>query len=445
MSSDLSRLHKKVQKSFSANFSKPQEINGIINFVDVNEKRFSIRSSNNNYKMDCCTSEDLTKIKVDDEITMKGWLKFHPNTGKVCFTAEYIYVLSEKKKYSSIINTYNKLKNILKNDEYRDAIKKITHRRPPSMIYNVGLICVTDDEENITSFKISFQEKCVGELFIYRLKNDNIATSLGSVISYLEKYHVVDVICLLTNNITGLRSICDLSSRTNISYLIDRKKNTPYIISITSCNSANIMTEPLSNLLSNITLEGINNCTDYIHNIQTTYRKKVENSIQNGTKILYQILEQYNKKILDNKLQVAELLDPRFEKILTNIMTPDNSLLMVKELITKRFDKEIILLHNKKNNIIKQLLDDKRINYMFQQIMNSEEKKLSSLGIPLESMAALAKQSQNDKTPDDEINLITSSKNHETSDSIKKIENNSFDNIPGDILSNNIQRKNGDF
>lgn len=449
MSKDLSRLHKKVQKSFMANFSKPQEIDGIVNFIDINEKIFGIRSSNDNYKMECRTSEDLTKLNVGDEITMKGWLKFHPNIGKVYFTAEYVYVLSEKKKYSTVINTYGKLKNILKNDKYKNVINDFTLRRAPKMIYNVGLICLPNDEENITNFKISFQEKCTGNLFVYQLRNDMLGISLGSIIEYLKKYHLVDIVCLLTNNISGIKSICELSSKTNVSYLISRKENTPFIISVASSNTSNEISEPLTNLLSNITLDGINACVEYIHNIQSSFRIQTKNGIYDGTNILYQLVEQYKKKVLDAKLHISELLDPRFDKLLTALTTSQDSFILIKELLIKRFDREIILLHNKKNNIVKHILDDKRIKCIFQQIMDSEEKKFASL-MSARTIGTDITQSQNNPSiiihRTHEVDATSELKNQNDDNSYaKKIENKSPDIISGDVLSNSIQRKNGDF
>jgi hypothetical protein len=446
MSKDLSRLHKRVQKSFDANFSKPQKIDGIISFIDINEKIFSIRSSNDDYKMDCRTSEDLTKLKIGDEITMKGWLKFYPSTGKMYFIAEYIFVVSEKKKYSTAINTYNKLKDILNNNEYQNTISKITPVKPPKMIYNIGLIVLSDDEENIMNFKISFQEKCVGKLFIYRLKNETLATSLGKAIEYFKKYHDIDLICLLTNNVTGLKSVCDLSSKTNVSYLISRR-NVPFIISVSPHKNKN-MSEPLNIILSNAKVEGISACTEYIHNIQSSFRKQVEDSIQNGINTLNQLVGKYRKKVFDCKLYINELLDPRFSTICSGIAKPSEKL---KDLLNKRLSREIILLYNKKNAIIKHLLEDDRVVHIFQKIIESEEKKLNSLG-SLRTQNGFTDTANNGYP----VPMPTLPKQQSIAPSVngncvemdpfsKKIENKLVDNMVGDILSINIQRTNGDF
>ena len=152
-----------------------------------------------------------------------------------------------------IINNdaYNKLSKFLTNDKVcKYMISEMTPKYPPKMFYNIALIALPDDDENIENFKILFQEKCNGKLYVYRLKNN----SLQSALEYFKKYHNIDLICLLTNKL-NLKNIYELSSRTNVKYMINRK-NVPYIISIIS---SHIKTIPLTMTLSNKVIN-INEC-----------------------------------------------------------------------------------------------------------------------------------------------------------------------------------------
>ena len=446
MSKDLSRLNKRIQKSFEVNFSKPQEIDATINSVNIGEKIFIVKSHDDNCKIECRTNTDITKIKIGDDVTMKGWLKFYPNTSKIYFMAEYIYVTTEKQKYSSAINTYQKLRDVLNNKKCQVKINKITSHKPPMMVYNIGLIVLPDDEENLTNFKIAFQERCCGKLFIYHLTNEKLAVSLGTALEYFKKYHSIDLICLLTNQPT-LKSICDLSSQTNIRYMFSRT-NVPFVLSVLTNNEDKIEMTPLSAVLSNTRINGITNCIDYIHNIQSSYRKQLDSGIEIGTSVLQQIIENNKKKLFEYRLCIAELINSKSSINMPGFVTPVEKL---KDLLIKRLQRERFLLYNKKIAIMKNIIEDERLQTPINMFIASEKKIFNQnndkMSVQIKKVAL--QQNQHFQEHPDEIPIATKNTDtivHEmTNQNQKKIENKSSDNISGDILSINIQRTNGDF
>src|SRR5690606_982278 len=160
----------------------------------------------------------------------------------------------------------------------------IRSRHPPTIINNIGLIVMPEDENNIENFKVAFQEKCRGKLFIYRIRYENMESDLLFAFDFFKKYHYIDLICLLTNQLTT-NNICSLSSKNIVKYMLNRK-NVPYVISIISLNKVNSTMQPLTVMLSNEEIENINNCINYIHNIQFSLRKKIDEGIKTGIDIL---------------------------------------------------------------------------------------------------------------------------------------------------------------
>jgi hypothetical protein len=255
MSKDLSKVYTRLQKAIKINFSQPLVIDGTIESVNCDERVLVVRSLDGNNAIECRAQADLSKLKEKDRVTVKGWLKLYPNSpGKMYIATEYIYTTTEKEKYSSAIEMYNRLQKTLNTDKCQEAIKKITPLVPPQTVCNIGLIVLPDNEENLENFKIVFQEKCYGKLFIFRLKNETVESSLQTALEFFKKYHDIDLVCLLTNQLT-LKHVCDLSSRENVKYMINRKKS-PYIVSVTPPNKDKTVMEPLTVVLSNAKVEG---------------------------------------------------------------------------------------------------------------------------------------------------------------------------------------------
>jgi hypothetical protein len=139
-------------------------------------------------------------------------------------------------------------------------------------------------------------------------------------------------------------------------------------------------------------------------------------------------------------------------------------------MVIQRLNRERHILHQMRVTIMKNLLDDPRTQQFFTMLAESERKKFNefkqtsgqsspSLGkqaVSKEDMALQIKrtalqQNQYFQQHPENIPLATQTVDSMVTEmatsrpSSKKIENKSSDNNHGDILTINIQRKNGDF
>ena len=381
MSKDLSKIYSRLQKTIKVNFSQPLVIDGIIETINVNDHLFVIRSLGGNNAFECRTQDDLSNFKEKDRITIKGWLKLFPDNsrqetttqttfGKMFIAVEYIYAVSEKEKRNNEIEMYNRLQKTINTEKCQNAIKKITPLIPPEVICNIGLIILPDNNENVCNFKIAFQEKCFGKLFVFKLKTNMVDSSLESAFEYFKKYHNIDLICLLTNQMS-LQHICDMSSRNNVKYMINRK-NSPYIISVVSDSIHKTTMEPLSVSLSNAKVDGISGCIDFIHQIQVSFRKQLEIGIERGRNILLSMINNEKKKLFNYKMCIAELADPRIMG-----RSNDSPFDKLKVLIIQRLNRERHILHSIKTIIMKNIIDDPRVQNFFNMMVEAERKKIN--------------------------------------------------------------------
>ena len=375
MSMDLQKIYNRINKTIQANFPNSIEILAIVNYVDLINNYFTISLNDNTKTLKCRTILDFSQLKKDDNINLKASLKVDSiNMGKLYLNVEYFFILSEKEIFSESIDLYGKLLMTLQGDKCTSIINKIKLMSPPQYIKNIALLVFPNDEENIINFKISFQEKCGGKLIIFRLdyQNDDI---LRYAFEYFKKYHDIDLICLLTNRMK-LIDVCTLSSKNNIRYLLNRK-NTPYLISITNnllCNNDEISMEPLSVMLSNEKIVGINNFTDYIHNNQTNFKKKISDAVNLGKKLCEIKLQYYKNEFFKLQLLTTELYDSKyFENI--------NKLTKLKNMILNKLLNEKISLMNKFIIIMKNIIDDVSLKKLHEYPSISNNMKQENINI----------------------------------------------------------------
>ncbi|XWV26214.1 hypothetical protein QJ857_gp0862 [Tupanvirus soda lake] len=473
MSKNLDRVYTKLQKAFGVNFSDPIEVEGIAEYINTNDQSFVLRSIDGNSIMECYTQEDLSKLKDKDKVTVKGWLKFKKgqnNPSKIYIHAKYLYTESEKQKYTNAYEKYNKFKIQLESQKCQNAIKKIKLQQIPQTIHNVGLIVLPENDGNLENFKVVFQERCYGKLFIYRLNSDTIDSALPVAIEYFKKYHNIDMICLLTNQLT-FKNVCDLSSLKNITYMINRKQ-CPYIVTVESTTKEKTMMEPLIFPLTNTKVNGIIECIDFIHNIQAHLRKDLETGIQKGTDILNKLVEKEKIKLFKYRVHLASLVDPKFHKNTNGYV--DSPIERLRDMVLQKLNREKIKLSKINITIMRNIIDDSRVQGYFEKLVAWEKSNFNDVK---KQVSAQPLTSPIRKTANDKEDMSFSIKKNalqqnqyyqmhpenipqatKTLDTMvfematgrpttipKKIENKSFDNIPGDMLSINIQRTNGDF
>ena len=395
---DLTRVHNRLAQTIKVNFANPIAIDAIVTSISTDKKYFTISTADNKHMLDCYTEQNISELKENDRIRLKATLRLHPNnTGKMYLWVEYFYTVDQTAIYTENLEMYSKLKNILSKENFQVIVQKHYQKPIPTRAYNIGLIVFQDDEANIENFKKMFQEKCVGELFIRHLSGA-VENDLCCALNYFSKYHYIDLICILSNKVS-MPAIFQLSSKDNVKRLLGRKK-IPYLVSIIN-NTVDM--KPLSAVLSNKTFGSVEDCINFIQNIQTGFKQLLSDNINSGVKQLELILAKHRERLLEQKLFIAELNDPRFPQKV-DITNPFEQL---KAAIVKRLIKERLLLGNIKTLVMRKLIEDPTVKKIYTDL--------------------IALKNKTDATEQ------------------KKIENKLSENSLNDKLSINIQRQNGEF
>lgn len=371
MTNELTRTYIKLQKITKDLFSKPFEFESIIQSIEpiagtISASKLVVKLSNEKI-VECFILEPMlikSGIHVGVNVVVRGYFKFvSANFGKIFLVIERIYSVAEKDLYNKASENYGKLGKILENTKHQCIIDRIRSRAMPVQVINIGLIIPADNTNNVAEFKKLFQEKCVGKLVIFKI---NDCDCISKAIEYFKKYHDIDIIFLLFNQLT-LKQVYDLSSCDNVKYMINRRK-TPYIVSINAIEPVGVYFEPLVTLMANKKINGLNNSIDFIHDIQTSYRTKIENGIAHGIDLLHKLSQHGSEKITQCKLLVAELLDPRY-------LTIEKSINKLKILLSQKLNREIHILNNIRSNINRNIMDDNRIKQFFNALVDSEKQK----------------------------------------------------------------------
>lgn len=409
MSKDLVQVHSRLLKTIQANFSKPLDIEGQIYSVNIDNKSFVMTKEDGDKYLECYYKDDISFLQKGVMVKVRAWVRLHPNkTGNIFLAVEHIHVLSQDRNNISNLDMHYILAQTLTDVRCQKLIDKIRSNKMPKKIFNVALITLScsrssrshletksdnksssspileplvDNEQNIENFKTIYQEKCVGKLFIYRLKYQNLSSSLKIACEYFKKYHNIDLICLLLNQVT-LNEICALSSKDNVKYMLNRK-NVPYIISIIApnnklealpeCDDIDQSVKPmtLSAVLSNKIIAGIVPCINLICSKQIPIKKKIMDAIQLGKNRLQHIIEDYQQKVLELSLCIASLNDPRFINI---SKINEQKFEKLKYYLLRRLDKEKIILGNISIYMMKSIIYYPQMDRMYKTIIESENK-----------------------------------------------------------------------
>lgn len=382
MSKDLAYVYNRLQKTLDANFSKPLEIVALVSAYD--QRSFSVKTLDNDKILECFYKDDIIDIKVGDMIKLNGWLKMDPNViGEIFLSVDYYYIITNEDKYGPALDVHNKLVHSLSKDKFKKKVNLYTRAKAPKNIYNIALIVMPNNEQNIENFKALFADKCTGKIFVYHLKYAKMETSIGVAMEYFKKYHEIDLICLLTNQIT-LADLCGLSSVKNISYMINRI-GVPYTISVISQTIDNDLVttqriQPLTAMLSNKTFDGLTSCINFIHGIQTLTKTKLTNGIQLCKNKLQIILEQQKQKLFDLQIYVADMIDDRQNKNLNNNTNTNDALAnfeKVKFMLFRRLDRLKIKLGHINTDMMRSILSTPQIKQICQRIIDNEKRLLA--------------------------------------------------------------------
>lgn len=300
---DLSLLYKKINKIHDLSFTKEISVTGKAVSINTDQSYFFITSANGKYKIKCYY-QSFIEFNINDSVCVNGMLLMNSTPDSEYYIkASLVTCDKNKSAVKELTRMYNKISDSLKLEKHVKLIKTIRKKKFPDIIRNVALVVPPNCFDSLTNFKVIYQEKCRGNLFVFNLNDNDLPSFASTHLEFFKKYHDIDLIVLLTNSITTAQSI-QLSSLSNVKYMINRKQF-PYIISISTKNK--IVFNPLTDNLSNEETAEIYGTINKIGNVQSAYRNKLKQCMKLCSEQLNLRLSEYKNKLLKLKLDVAEI------------------------------------------------------------------------------------------------------------------------------------------
>lgn len=308
-------LIKKMDESLIKFIDRHVSIIGYI--VSSTDNFITVSILHENMSIKCKIDTNETEFNYDKIVHIEGKIK------KLVNMEYYIEIL--KMYYHDEKDELNKIIKMTSTIEKLKKIEKIYRAPIPKNIVNIGMIFLLKDNQqnDVTNMKISFQENCKGNLFIYYLSDtDNIINAL----EYFTKYRNIDIICIYANKLST-KNIIKISSKQIAKYMINRKAS-PYIMSICR-NTNNEIIEPITTILSNKVVDTIYEFTIFVHDIQISYKQYINTGLKECEKQSNTILNmEFNKivtmsKKIENKIKIKHKISEieiKFEKIKTMIV-----------------------------------------------------------------------------------------------------------------------------
>lgn len=303
----LTNVYNRLTKVITANFDKLLIIEAVVKTVNVG----SFIIIDRDWTLKCSTSQDLTSLRENDPVQVKGYLKFCRNEGIMYIKVVNFDVVNEPSHLSKTLEL------LLLQPKCQQIIMKLHSRPDPTYIINVGLISIqpTIDLEH---FKVSFQEQCTGTLNIYHLQDCNIQAALDYFTTV-----PVDLLCILATQLIDT-IINRLQTRDIVKFLLNRK-NYPYLVTISNYLTPN-NNESLISMLSNRSFTTIPSCIDYIKLTQLILRKQLDANISASLEQLQLIIEDRRQQLANLKqytsdadiTTVKEILHTKYLKVLTD-------------------------------------------------------------------------------------------------------------------------------
>jgi len=268
-----SEISKKVNDLLLGEFTDSITIGGNVVKIDVKNNTFTV-CDDNKITFFCRAKTDVSHLVVNDNLILICLVKFNSEYG-IHFLAEHFYTVTEGEKMQSKKKAYEVYKkNILSDkDKYKTKLNQINNMKYPKFVKNIGLIVMDSHKQISNKFMVEFKTKCKGNLFVYNMKKNNLATELSFALEFMKKYHDIDLVCIVMDNL-NLHDIIEISSFGNIRYMFGRK-DFPYIISVSDANK----NDRIVDILANKHFKNVTECINYIDINQNATIKKLISEI----------------------------------------------------------------------------------------------------------------------------------------------------------------------
>jgi hypothetical protein len=414
---DLNRVYDKLTRVIEANFSKPIALESVVRDVIPLSSTFIIETTGSDKTIKCICKTPIEEIQIGNQICLEGILSID-ETGSVCIKVNHYYLIERQEAFMKQKVVYDKLQQQLTGQKLQDHFAKLNNQPIPRMVCNIGLIVLSNENNpSLQTFKNDFQSKCVGELFIYHLKENKIGADFKTACQYFKRYHQIDMICMIRDGMT-MDHVLNLSTTDNIKYLA-RRKEFPYIVSIESESS---MPTLISSCVNKVFSDS-SKCIEFIVGIQTNFMKDINDSLLIGKTKLNNLIQKYSNQLFDCELLFSDMV---------NISQSLNPIEKLKSMLIKRLDHEKNVLFNVEVAMGKTIIHDAKIMQVIPRLIEGERKMIRDRQI--------SQQKQEIKTTS-----ITAQDEIIPDTNPQKIENKTSDKDSSDKLNINIKRADGEF
>lgn len=356
-------LNERISKCVISNFSKEVTCDGIIDQMDGN---CAILKDAEN-KIECFSDYSINDFSNGDNVRIKGTVIVRSN--KIIMNMKCIDKNTEgdkqnREEKNKLQKKYEIYDNKLQTPSFIKKIGSIKMRHATDNIQKIGLL-ITPGDDRVEFFIKEFQEKCTGKLFVYKL--NPALSNVISAIEYFNKYYELDMICVLSNNIS-LDDVYNLSTSALINFLsaTNNKSTIPYLVSVINKNCQ----ETLFSRLSNKTFYSGPEFINHVRDKQIQFINCINSAIDNVECELKCKLAKFDARILDARLKVVRMIDMRFFNDHNNPET------LIKRLLNSSLDNELTKVKNIFSESMRHILDDYRIETICKKVIESEKKFL---------------------------------------------------------------------
>ncbi|AQN68356.1 hypothetical protein [Saudi moumouvirus] len=367
MSQNLSDICHKFDKFLSVFFSGPIEIIGTINEIDLDSQTFSLGEIENDIlKKIICRYHNLnTEINIGQKVIAYGNIVVGENCiSNIYFNVENIFTndnfnferkLNKHKKYYNALTTKKKFKTKIDKNIYSSEFPKI--------IKNIGIIAFKNHKNDFIKL---VKDNCVGNVYVYYINDNSTELMLISGLEYFKKYHNIDVIYLLNDNIS-IKDVCNLSTTLVTKFLLNRKEY-PYIVSILPSDYTLSNVKPLSAILSNACYYDNESALALLKDVQLSYSNKINTAYEKSIQILKYILENKKKKLEKLKMFAIKTYGPQLY-IKSNI---EEKVLLLKSLLIGHLKNKLVKLLDLQLKITRKIIDDKNFQQVYDVLIKNE-------------------------------------------------------------------------